>query len=228
MPMNKEIFYGYVPSEIDGTELVIQEYEYKSLPLPAVYSYLSFMSPIMNQGTESTCVPHSISAAYDYYNAMMNPDSTSEGKFTATGISIHQIYNAKTNVGEGMSYKEALEFCKKHGVVTEKEYIHKVQNAVPRKIYDYARILSQHVMKQSLVINGPVMIATYVRDLHSPAFWKGNSNYGGHATCLIGYDDNREAFLLRNSWGTDFGNKGYVWFPYKDFNSILEAWTIIV
>ena len=88
MPMNKEIFYGYVPSEIDGTELVIQEDEYKSLPLPAVYSYLSFMSPIMNQGTESTCVPHSISAAYDYYNAMMNPDSTSEGKFTATGISI--------------------------------------------------------------------------------------------------------------------------------------------
>ena len=117
MPMNKEVFYGYVPSEIDGTELVIQEDEYKSLPLPAVYSYLSFMSPIMNQGTESTCVPHSISAAYDYYNAMMNPDSTSEGKFTATGISIHQIHNAKTNVGEG---KKLLNFLRNMELLQKK------------------------------------------------------------------------------------------------------------
>lgn len=225
MEENKEMVFGYVPSVIDGTESVVQEES--SLPLPRAYSYLQYMSPIMDQGSESTCVPHSISAAYDYYNAMMFPETAKDGKFAPTGIAIHQIYAAKTNFGEGMSYKEALEFCKKSGVVTEKEY-YKKDLSKPRKIYDYARVLSYLTLKQSIVINGPVMIATYVRDLHSPTFWKGNSNYGGHATCLIGYDDNKEAFLLRNSWGTSFGNKGYVWFPYKDFNQILEAWTLII
>jgi C1A family cysteine protease len=49
---------------------------------------------------------------------------------------------------------------------------------------------------------------------------------GGHAVVAVGYDDNREitntnddvtttgAFLIRNSWGTDWGDEGYGWLPY--------------
>ena len=42
---------------------------------------------------------------------------------------------------------------------------------------------------------------------------------GGHAITLVGYDDNREegSFLLKNSWGIDWGEKGYGWIPYKYF-----------
>ena len=221
------MIYGYVPSVLDGTELEINETDYQSLPLPEKYSYYNYMSPILDQGAESTCVPHSISAAYDYYNAMMHPETSVDGKFTNKGISIHQIYNAKTNIGEGMSYKEALEFCKKHGVISEKAYLKK-QAETPTKIYDYARVMSLLAIKQCLVINGPVMIATWVKNPNSSTFWKGNTNYGGHATCLIGYDDNKQGFLLRNSWGRNFGERGYTWFPYKDFKDILEAWTIII
>ena len=126
-----------------------------------------------------------------------------------------------------MSYKEALEFCKKHGVISEKAYLKK-QVETPIKIYDYARVMSLLAIKQCLVINGPVMIATLVKNINSSTFWKGNTNYGGHATCLIGYDDHKQGFLLRNSWGKSFGERGYTWFPYKDFKDILEAWTIII
>ena len=223
----KEIFYGYVPSVLDGTEREINEEDYKSLPIPEEYDYLNYMSPILNQGAESTCVPHSISAAYDYYNAMIHPETADEGKFVNLGISIHQIYNCRTNKGEGMSYKEALEFCKNNGVISEHNYIKHIPQE-PIKIYDYARVCSIIALKQSLVINGPVMIATMVKNMNSSQFWKGNANYGGHATCLIGYSDKKEAFLLRNSWGKSFGNKGYTWFPYKDYASILEAWTIVI
>jgi C1A family cysteine protease len=51
---------------------------------------------------------------------------------------------------------------------------------------------------------------------------------GGHAVVAIGYDDGIEiknsrtgsptttgAFLIRNSWGTDWGDQGYGWLPYK-------------
>lgn len=223
----KEIFYGYVPSVLDGTEREITEENYKSLPLPLYYSYYNYMSPVLNQGSESTCVPHAISAAYDYYNAMKNPDTASRGKFINKGISIHQIYNARTNRGNGMSYKEALEFCKTNGVISEKSYLKKQEEA-PSKLYDYAKVNSLLAVKQCIFVNGPVMIATLVKDLDASNFWKGSNNYGGHATCLIGYDDAKDAFLLRNSWGTQFGNKGYTWFPYKDFSCILEAWTIII
>ena len=54
--------------------------------------------------------------------------------------------------------------------------------------------------------------------------------YGGHAMCVIGYDDNQYggAFEIQNSWGTEWGNKGYIWMRYIDFAAfVLEAYEII-
>jgi C1A family cysteine protease len=66
---------------------------------------------------------------------------------------------------------------------------------------------------------------------------------GGHAVVAVGYDDlqsipcaNRTgispgAFLIRNSWGTDWGKEGYGWIPYdyilqgltRDWWSLLKS-----
>lgn len=218
--------FGYVPSELDGTELILGESSFMSLPLPKEYSYINYMTPVLDQGTSSTCVPHAISAVYDYYYSMNGFYDNNTGKFQSKRIAIQQIYNAKTNQGEGMSYKEALEFCKNKGVLTDNEYKKKIPGAHPTKIMNYGKILKLEIIKKSLLINGPVLIATYVRSMNND-FWNGTKFYGGHATCLIGYSDMKNAFLLRNSWGTDFGMNGYVWFPYKDFDEILEAWSVI-
>lgn len=50
---------------------------------------------------------------------------------------------------------------------------------------------------------------------------KNESIQGGHAVVLVGYDDNKAmpngtkgAFLVRNSWGTGWGVKGYFWMGY--------------
>ena len=31
---------------------------------------------------------------------------------------------------------------------------------------------------------------------------------GGHAVCVIGYDDSTRMFKMRNSWGTSWGKSG--------------------
>ena len=39
---------------------------------------------------------------------------------------------------------------------------------------------------------------------------------GGHAQCLYGYDDEKQAFLSMNSWGANsWGIGGFCWIPYK-------------
>lgn len=47
-------------------------------------------------------------------------------------------------------------------------------------------------------------------------------NYTGmhayHAIALVGYDDNRQAFRLRNSWGTSWGDEGSIWVDYAFFS----------
>lgn len=54
--------------------------------------------------------------------------------------------------------------------------------------------------------------------------------FGGHAMCAVGYDDDlviinqgkhkqqyqtKGALLIRNSWGTSWGDEGYGWLPYE-------------
>ena len=37
---------------------------------------------------------------------------------------------------------------------------------------------------------------------------------GGHCIVIVGYDDTKQAWLVRNSWGSGWGMSGYCWFGY--------------
>lgn len=54
----------------------------------------------------------------------------------------------------------------------------------------------------------------------TPAQWK----HASHAMVLVGYDDNLEggAFKVLNSWGTDFGDGGFIWIRYPDFTKFIK------
>ena len=60
--------------------------------------------------------------------------------------------------------------------------------------------------------------------------WTPNSNEyaslpsGGHAMAVIGYDDdvNGGSFEVMNSWGERWGNKGFFWIKYSDFDAFVR------
>jgi C1A family cysteine protease len=54
---------------------------------------------------------------------------------------------------------------------------------------------------------------------------------GGHAVCIVGYDDtlNGGRFIVRNSWGTSWGDAGYFYMPYgviQDTTMSSDFWLI--
>jgi C1A family cysteine protease len=58
---------------------------------------------------------------------------------------------------------------------------------------------------------------------------KGESAIGGHAVCAVGYDDKVKRFIVRNSWGVDWGKQGYFTMPYAylaDRNLSDDFWTM--
>ncbi len=86
------------------------------------------------------------------------------------------------------------------------------------------------MLKQYLLTYGPLGVAVYaspafqaytggVFDQHAP-------NPINHAVTLIGWDDSKQAWLIKNSWGTGWGStceygteRGYMWIAY-DSNKI--------
>jgi C1A family cysteine protease len=64
---------------------------------------------------------------------------------------------------------------------------------------------------------------------------RGDAIEGGHAIVAVGYDDNKKvgkdngALLVRNSWGTGWGDKGYGWLPfsYVQKGLAVDFWTLV-
>jgi C1A family cysteine protease len=46
---------------------------------------------------------------------------------------------------------------------------------------------------------------------------------GGHAVAGVGYDDAKQWFVVRNSWGGKWGMKGYFTLPYAYVTSTIRA-----
>jgi C1A family cysteine protease len=54
---------------------------------------------------------------------------------------------------------------------------------------------------------------------------------GGHALLVVGYRDSDLHFIVRNSWGTGFGDGGYIYLPYaylQDEGLSSDFWCIQV
>jgi C1A family cysteine protease len=47
---------------------------------------------------------------------------------------------------------------------------------------------------------------------------------GGHAVLCVGFDDKAQHFIVRNSWGDDWGDRGDFYLPYAFFPFISDMW----
>lgn len=200
------MIYGYIQSKLDGTEAKLQLD--KNLKLPETYTCEKVLPGVLNQGNQPICVPCSISG---YINWKLN---ISTGKDKDNKVDIKTVFK-KHGTKDGMSFKDALHYLKHTGIDTDKGNF---------KIDKYAMIGSAQVLKQAIVLNGPCIGGLPVKSAYND-FWNGGSFEGGHAIAIVGYNQN--GFIIRNSWGTSYGNKGYYTLPYSDFEKFYEIWTIV-
>jgi len=113
-------------------------------------------------------------------------------------------------------------------VKNEDEPVHPF--AAQNKISNYAEVkdLSPSSLKTMLQDKHPIGFYAFLTDEFMSAgpgyVWKTGEGPGSsaHAMTIIGYDDSRNAYRVQNSWGTNWGDKGYFWLDYDHAQKIIK------
>jgi hypothetical protein len=90
------------------------------------------------------------------------------------------------------------------------------------------RAVKEHLAKDAPVVIGMMVGGSFMQDMMGKELWtptnedRSQMGFGGHAMCVIGYDDRKQAFQIMNSWGPDWGVNGVAWVRYADFKEFVR------
>lgn len=201
---------GFIPS-MDGTEDIYDNTIDEAIYLPSEFSYMKNITGVLNQGSKPICVPCSLSAYFEYKLSLET------GEINNSKFKLLDIYNNRSEKTDGMQIKEAIEYVINTGAKYEGGII---------KANKYYAIKSLLALKHAIVTNGPCIIGLPVYNTNSSEFWDAcyGNLIGYHAVAVVGYD--KDGFIIRNSWGSGFGRKGYVHINNDDIKRATEIWTI--
>jgi C1A family cysteine protease len=178
------------------------------------------------------------SPSYIYNQIKVDPASCDGGSAIPVALNMMTLLGA-------VKLRDFPYVCNK--MPTNEDHLKALKNSIqdyvrltPNKYIDQFtaadKITTKNNIKKAIAAKSPVVIGMYVTksfdaSVNTPV-WNGvlDEVLGGHAMCLVGYDDNKYggAFEIMNSWGTSWGDKGYIWMKYDDFLSVTdEAYQLI-
>jgi len=185
--------------------------------------------PVRDQGQQGTCAAMAGATMKDWQE--INDSGVSDY------MSPQFIYNNREDLSEeGMVMRDLMSILNKKGTCTEHLHEYGNLNIPSAEAYEeakkflikgYAQVETVEGLKQALYENGPCILAVPVYNTGPRMWFKNEGNYflGGHAMTMVGYTE--EGFIVRNSWGSDWGNEGHTIFPYEDWGLQWEVWTTI-
>lgn len=205
---------------------------------------------VYNQLTLGSCTANAIAAALEF-------DQKKEGLPDSMPSRLFIYYNERAAEGTtasdgGASLRDGIKSVARQGACAESEWPYDVtrfalqpsaqcyQEAAGHRAILYHR-LSQSLaqLKGCLASGYPFVFGFSVYESFEssevattgimPLPGVGEALIGGHAVMAVGYSDDTQTFLVRNSWGESWGMAGYFTMPYAYLLSddmAADCWTI--
>lgn len=231
---NSERLLSITPSPFDNRDWIADSIYSKSTVVPKKLDLRNNLQKVRDQGSQGTCAAQSAACMKEWQEKKdVNFDSYFSPQF---------IYNLRINSeSEGMYGRDVMRILYQIGCCPEESYEYGkveskdkllentelIQSSSNYKIKHYAKLYTIENTKKALFQNGPCLICFPVYN-HSEQMWipeQGQNMMGGHAMTVVGYTE--DSFIIRNSWGENWGNNGYCYYPFSQWGSHWELWTTI-
>lgn len=243
--------FGWIPDIPDVRDFIFKlGFPVETTPLPKKVDLRSYLPEIWNQGQIGCCTGMSVSGAIQF-----NLKKQQLAEFTPSPLFAYyngRLYEGTTRLDAGAMIRDVIKGVNEYGICalpswptepkkviikpTKAAYTH----AKTTKAVRYERIpRSLNEFKAALATGFPFIFGFAVYESFQsdtvaktgivPEPSTKEKMLGGHAVLACGFDDEKQHFIIRNSWGSNWGDQGHFYLPYSFFtNSNLtdDFWVI--
>jgi C1A family cysteine protease len=233
----RDLFHNFSVSRLQET---IKLVDLRS-QCPKVYDQLSCGS----------CTAQSIAGAYEF------DEMKEQEKHIFTPSRLFIYYNERKmegSIGEdaGAMIRDGIKSINVDGICPESMWEYNIskfsveppkeayESAKHHKCVEYKRVAQTlPQLKQCLIEGFPFVFGMMVYESFEshdvsttgivPMPQPNESLLGGHAVLCVGFDDDKKTFIVRNSWGEKWGDKGYFYLPYEFMSNndlVSDLWTV--
>lgn len=224
--------YHWVPDKVDTRDY---KYAVTNKVQSDIVDLRSYCTTIENQGNLGSCTGQAIAGAIELLNKRNNKQNDISRLF----IYYHErLLEGTVNYDAGAYIRDGIKACYTYGAPLESYWPYDiakfrikpnniaVSDALKRKVRLYERVANHNGCLDAIANGYPVTIGfnVYSSFESSTVARTGMMPYpntrterllGGHAVLLVGYNKNTQNYIVRNSWGASWGDRGYFYMPFK-------------
>ena len=208
-------------------------YAPKAIVLPKTVDLRANCSAIEDQGNLGSCTGNAVAGVVEYLN-----------RKASRNIDVSRLfiyYEERALIGtiaedSGAYIRDGIKVLNKKGAPLESLWPYKINkfatrpnsaaytDALRRTAGTYEKVSNFTGVKNALARGFPVVVGFDVYNSFYNIGSNGIMTYpnvnteellGGHAVAIVGYNDNTQRFIVRNSWGTSWADRGYFYMPYR-------------
>lgn len=241
------------PSPPDPRDHIIKAT--KPLQTKGLVDLSSYCTSIKDQGMLGSCTAFASVSAVEYlhkrYGGIKTDDIFSE-RFTYYATRVNVLNWAPED--SGAYVRDAVKSLVKFGTCLEKTFAYNSDCKTPPSQSAYSEALKYQAISYARFEDGksPAERSTLINSLKVNLdaglpiiagfvcysnIWnaaqgvipKSNGQIiGGHAILIVGYDDSKQLFKFKNSWGESWGDRGYGYLPYEYYfqGDMFDLWSI--
>ncbi|GAC1310959.1 MAG: C1 family peptidase [Mucilaginibacter sp.] len=234
--------YGWIPDLPDHRDIKYSAVRPTLTQLPPMIDLRDQCPPVYDQGQIGSCTANAIGGAFEF-------GLRKQGLSDFMPARLFIYYNERAMEGDvgtdgGAQIRDGVKSAATQGVCNETQWPYDpnrlftkptdacYQAALSNLVEQYISLDNTDInqLKSCLSAGNPFVFgftvyqnfesATVAQTGILPMPAPDESAIGGHAVLAVGYDDSKNAFIVRNSWGTEWGLAGYFYMPYAYITSV--------